>query len=156
MIERRSTQQGLQIMHHTPPTVKGNQHVHFSPACLLVLSLVFPSYIQESLGKGCATHSVLSFPTSINLRQLPQQVYPLAHQWRQSFIEILFPGDFRLCHWHLKVTVVLYKWNYLLKFPTRVLEISKLLYIVGLVISVTLYKLYKLFLMAVKCLTEPS
>lgn len=61
MIEKRSTQQGLQIMHHTTPTVKGNEHVHFSPDCLLVLSLVFPSYIQESLGKGCATHSVL-FP----------------------------------------------------------------------------------------------
>lgn len=145
-------------MHHTTSTVKtrGQKGAHFSPACLLVLSLVFPSYIQESLGRDGATHSVLGFPTSVNLRQLPQQAYPLAHQWRQSFSEILFPGDSRLYHWHLKVIVVLYKWNYLLKLPSRVLAIPKLLYTVGLVISVTLFKLDKLFLMAVKCLTEPS
>lgn len=115
----------------------------------------FPHIFNNLLVGNGTTHSVWGFHTSINLRQLPQQAYLLAHQWRQSFIEILFPGDSRLCHWHLKVTV-LYKWNYLLKLPARVLTIPKLLYTVGLVISVTLYRLFKLFLMTVKCLIEPS
>lgn len=77
--------------------------------CSIVLSLILPLLWVRTLclGNGAA-HSGLCLPTSINLIRQPSTDISRPTQRRQVFIETLFPGDSRLRHGQLKLTITLF------------------------------------------------